>query len=221
MAKPYQATEKSASLQEIPNLSYVNQDSGQLKLSFTSIALGLNEFSLLVHQYLKYQNWANTLSIVTNENLLQRRSAASTKRVFREIRQRIEHLTGQTLVDFMEASPEDQRAIVYLAICKCYRFIFDFACLMLRDKLIVFDYDLLDEDFSAFWNRMAIDHPELNEVSESTRKKIRQVTLRILAEAGLLSETKAPKITPLPLSSRMEAILEREGRHYREAFLSL
>lgn len=195
-------------------------DPSRLKLSFTTMALGLNEFRLLVQQYQDRRDWTEVLANVSAQNLLQRRSATGTKRVFREIRQRIEQLSEETLSDFLEASPEDQRSIAFLAICKCYRFIFDFVRLVLRDKLIVFDFVLLDEDFAGFWNRMAVDHPELDERSESTRKKIRQVTLRILAEAGLLSETRSPRITPVPLSARMEAIIEREGRQYREAFLS-
>ncbi len=194
-------------------------DFPHLKLSFTSVALGLNEFTLLVQQYLEIQDWADTLAHVSAQNLLQRRSSSSTKTVFLEIRQRIEQLSEETLSDFLDASPEDQRAIAFLAVCKCYQLIFDFVRLVLRDKLIVFDYVLLDEDFTGFWNRMAVDHPELDERSDSTRKKIRQVTVRILAEAGILSGTRSPRITPVPLSAQMEAIIEREGRQYRAAFL--
>ena len=207
------------SMVRVQRRSFGGQGSSRLKLSFTSIALGLNDFALLIRQYHETQDWAETLARVDAGNLLQRQSTHSTRRVFREIRQRIEHLSAQTLSEFPDAPLEDQRSIAFLAVCKCYRFIFDFVHLVLRDKLVVFDYALLDEDFAGFWNRMAVDHPELEELSDSTRKKIRQVTVRILVEAGLLSGTKSPTITPVLLSASMEAIIEREGRQYRDAFL--
>ena len=68
---------------------------------------------------------------------------------------------------------------------------------------------------------MSVEHPELDKMTVTTRKKVRQVMLRIFVEAGLLLDTKNPIITPRPLSPLMESIITTEGEEYRIGFLLL
>ena len=91
---------------------------------------------------------------------------------------------------------------------------------MLKDKLQVFDEVLIDEDFNNYWNTKAVDIPELDEVAQSTRKKVKQVLIRLLVEAGILSKTNNPLITPIYPTTRIENLLAREGANYRAAFLT-
>ena len=104
-----------------------------MKLSFTAIALGLNEFELLARLRTELGSWEAVQEKVHKENLLQRTSQASTTRVLREIRQRIQCLAPETLSDFLEWGYEERRAIALIATCKCYPFIFDFIRITLRD----------------------------------------------------------------------------------------
>ena len=65
-----------------------------------------------------------------------------------------------------------------------------------------------------------MDYPELEDIALSTKKKLKQVLIRLLAEAGLLTETENPWITPISPPGRIEEVFEREGREYRDAFLT-
>ncbi len=191
-----------------------------LKLSFTTLALGLREMETIVPIYLECADWESAGKRAVDQNLLQLTSQASTIRVFREVRQRLQCLANETLSNFMDWAFEERQAIALIAACKCYPFIFDFIRLALKDKIQVFDQSLREQDLDVFWNSKAIEHPELEDVADSTKKKLKQVLIRLLAEAGLLSDTEKPWITPIMPPGRIEEVFEREGLEYRDAFLS-
>ena len=194
--------------------------SSQFKLSFTAIALGLREAGEVLSLWRATGGWDEAAKRAVEDNPFQKSSSSSTRRIFREVRQRLQTLNSQTLEQYSDVSTDDQKAILLIAACKCYSFLFDFIRSTLAEKWVVFDYQLSIEDFDTYWNRTLIDHPELEGIADSTRKKIRQVTFRLLAEAGLLSSTRAPQITPIHLSPIVEGILNREGAIYRQAFLT-
>ena len=195
-------------------------EQSQLKLSFTALALGLREMETAVPLYLDCSDWEAVGNQVMDQNLLQRTSQASTIRVFREVRQRLQCLAKETLSDFMDWGLEERQSIALIAACKCYPFIFDFIRITLKDKIQVFDQTLRDEDLDVFWNSKAIEHPELEDIADSTKKKLKQVLVRLLAEAGLLTDTEKPWITPITPPGSIEEVFEREGREYRDAFLT-
>lgn len=193
----------------------------KLKLSFTAIALGHREAGEVMSLLRASGDWDAAASLAIEENPFQKSASASTRRIFREVRQRLQTLDESTLERFQDANSDDQKGILLIAACKCYSFLFDFIRTTLADKLVVFDYRVSKEDFDIFWNRSLFDHPELEGIADSTRLKIRQVSFRLLAETGLLSSTRNPQITPIHISPTIEAVLSREGETYRQAFLSL
>ena len=190
-----------------------------LKLSFTPLALGLYEFEVLIRLREDGDSWDVTKSKVHSDNLLKQTSQASVTRVLREVRQRIQCLDSTTCSNFLKWGYEERQAIALIAACKCYPFIFNFIRGPLRDKIQVFDLALHDSDFDVYWNGVAVDHPNLENTAESTKKKLKQVLIRLLAEASLLSETDNPFITPIPLPTRLDDVFTLEGDEYREAFL--
>jgi len=190
------------------------------RLSFTSLSLGYPEFCTICDTFAETKDWTKTVDRARAGNLLQRPSAKSAQRVFGEIRKRIECLSAKTVESFVDASDDDRRAIAYLAACKLYPIIFDFVRYTLVDKVAVFDFSVTENDFNAYWNRAAIDHPDLETVTAKTQEKARQNTFKLLVEAGLLSGKKDPRITPpMVLSATIERVLDSEGQEYRQAFL--
>jgi hypothetical protein len=190
----------------------------RFKLSFTSLPLGLREAEVVVPLWLESQDWEQVYRVVSDQNLLQKGASTSTVRIFREIRQRLETLDPETLEDFMDSGVVDRKAILLLAACKCYPILFRFIREVMWEKTLVFDYSLEAVDFEKFWNRLAEEDETLENITDSTRTKVRQVTFRILFEAGLLSSTLDALITPIHISTRMNGVVAREGAHFREAF---
>ncbi|MCB1062257.1 MAG: DUF1819 family protein [Verrucomicrobiae bacterium] len=62
-------------------------------------------------------------------------------------------------------------------------------------------------------------HPELMELSDTTAKKIRQVTLRILTEGEILSATEPSRITPAILTESVASVIRAEDPALLRPFL--
>ena len=120
------------------------------------MALGLREMEVVVPLYLEHSNWEEVGKLVNDENLFQLTSQASSIRVFREVRQRLQTLDPETLEIFTELDLDEKRAIALVAACKKYPFIFDFIRITLKDKIQVFDQTLREEDLDVFWNSQTI-----------------------------------------------------------------
>ena len=65
-----------------------------------------------------------------------------------------------------------------------------------------------------------MDHPELDKITESTLKKIKQVLIRTLAEVGLLDSTTSQRITPFFPMTGLDEVFNREGKKYRKILLT-
>ena len=162
-------------------------DDDQYVLSFTAGAL-LHHESLTVADLLEeLGDWETVRRRVMDDNLLQTRTPSASKRVFREVARRLEELTPAELALFRTGARQEQGHILWLAICKRYRFIYDFAVQVVREKFIRFDLDLSYDAYDVFFNNKAEWCPEVERVAESTRKKLRQVLFRMMREANLLT----------------------------------
>ena len=111
--------------------------------------------------------------------------------------------------------------MAWLAACKHIPFAFDFAAHVLRDKLAIHDPVLRNSDYEAHFHGQAALHPEIALIAESTRKKVRQVLLLMLFEAGLIKPGTALGIIQRPMASPVviEAVTSDSG-YWLAAFLA-
>lgn len=191
-----------------------------MKLSFTTLSLGLREFEIVAELWLELGDWDVVFERVASDDLFQLASRTTTIRQFREVKQRVGSLSRETLLYFDESGLDAKRAIAFLAICKTYPFIFDFVRIVLTEKTRIFDRQLTDMDLNGYWSEKSTEHPELDDLTDTTRKKAKQVLLRILAEAGLISDTSTLWITPFIPIPGMHEVFENEGVQYRAAYLT-
>lgn len=159
-------------------------------MSFTTGSLFHCESVKLAALYLDLCDWNAVREKVITENLLQARTLNTLKRVCSEIISRLKTLRSSELNLLVEANPQEQSYLLWLAICRRYRFIADFAIEVLRERYITFKTDLSHEDFDSFFNRKSEWHTELDNIHPSTRIKLRQVLFKILRDADLLTANK-------------------------------
>lgn len=179
-------------------------------MSFTAGSLFHRESVKLAELYLDLGDWNSVREKVTVENLLQTRTLNTLKRVCREIISRLKTLSNVELEFLVEGSPQEQGYILWIAICRRYRFIGDFAFEVLRERYITLKADLNPEDFDSFFNRKSEWHSELEEISPITRSKLRQVLFKMLREADLLTANKM--INAALLSPRMLDVIPQGSR---------
>ena len=153
------------------------------KLSFTAASLYLSESIKIAHTYLETKDWDRTKEVVKKENILQSRTQSSSVRLYRELAQRLQTLSQDQVELFAEGTIQEQKLLLWFAICKRYAFIREFAVEVLHEKYLVLDYELMELDYDSFFNRKADWHPELDEITDKTRNKLKQVLFRMLKEA--------------------------------------
>jgi len=174
-------------------------------MSFTTGGLFYGESIKVAELYLDVQDWKNVAKRVLADNLLQARTSSSAVRIYREISARISLLTEGQLQFLAAATRPEQNYLLWLAVCKRYVFIREFAVEVLREKFLCLETALSHDDYDTFYHQKAQWHEELEHLSPSTRKKNRSVLFRILSEAGLLSAAKL--IIPALFTRELAAVI--------------
>ena len=180
-------------------------------MSFTTGALLHQESVNLAGWYLEKCDWNGVRDEVISRNLLQARTANSAKRIYREICSRLKCLNRDELELLVEGDHQEQAYLLWLAICRRYRFLYDFSAEVIRERFLTLRYDLGYEDFDAFFNSKMEWHEEMERITTITRNKLRQVTFKMLRECELLNSDSS--IVPALLSSRLiNVICSHSGR---------
>ena len=179
------------------------------RISFTSGSLYHRESVPLAELYQALNDWEAVRTQALSENLLQARTESTAKRICREAIARLKTLNNEELKFLVEANHQDQAHLLWVAVCRLYRFVADFAVEVLHERFLAMKLDLGLEDFDAFYNRKAEWHEELDKASDSTRDKLRQVLFRMLREAGLLGKDNA--INAVLLSPELVEMLRRNN----------
>ncbi len=174
-------------------------------MSFSTGGLFSRESATLAVVFSETGDWDIVRNKVLSENLLQARTNTSAQRVCREVISRLKTLNPSELDLLVHGTTQERGYLLWIAICRCYKFIADFAVEIMRERYLGLKIDLHYEDFDAFFNKKSEWHPELDNIQPATRNKLRQVLFKILREAELL--TASNTINAAMLSSRLlEAI---------------
>jgi len=143
------------------------------------------------------------------------------KRYYNEMSKWLEVLTDTQKRHLLNASFKVQNEIAFLAVCKYFEFIRDFIVEVIREKYLVYDYELTEGDYISFFRRKAEYHPEMDALTEITQKKVKQVTFKILEQAGLINSVKAKMINAQILEPETrKAILDDNTELFKIFLLS-
>ena len=187
--------------------------------SYTAATLMLHETNEVMKKYLEYKDWNKVKEIVIEENIMQKQSVSSRKRVFTEIKRRIETLSNEQLEYVNESSSSDIRNFIFLTILKTYRFIFEFMIEVISKKVLMFDYKILNSDYETFFESKKYAVEQLENITEATQYKLKQVLFRILEEAMVIDNTKSKNILKPHLSGEVIELIVKDNPIYLKAFL--
>lgn len=177
------------------------------KLSFTAASLMLVESVKVAGVYLGNRDWNASREILINNNLLRSRTMSRTKRIIQELVLRLSVLSEDQLTGLVEGSLEEQRLLLWFMVCKTYNFIRDFSTEVLHERFLTMQRFLTEEDYFAFYLHKLDEHPELEEITDSTRTKLRTQVFRMLREAGLINSANLI-IRVLPTSRLIQTLRE-------------
>ncbi|WP_329614132.1 DUF1819 family protein [Streptomyces brevispora] len=157
-------------------------------LSFTSGALLMREAVIAAPLYLRVHDWSKVRAVIEQDNLLQARTVASGRRFAREVTQRLAVLTDDEIELLIDATATERGHLLWAAVCRRYDLIGEFAEEVVRERFLLLASMLTYEDFDSFVRGKALWHTELDEVKDSTLRKLRSNVFRMLNEAGLYSD---------------------------------
>lgn len=170
-------------------------------MSFSLGGLNLHESLIVANTYLEYSDWDQVRQIILQENLFQSRMASSSKRLLSELVGRIRLMSEEEMVFFTRSGDQDSRHILWLVICRRYRFIKEFYQQTVQSNWISLREHVTADDFNLFWAQKSVDHPEVERISILTKEKLRSVVFRIMREANLIA--KDHRINSIVLSKEL------------------
>lgn len=155
--------------------------------SFTASGLRIQDALKLAELYITYQDWDVVREYAIRHNVLQQRTTSSSKRLCREILSRLRFLSYDELEYLIRCSQAERSILLWISVCRCYRFIREFAVEVLREHHLSLNLHLTRSDYEAFFSSKASLYKDVGDLSTSTQKKVLQVIFRMLSEAGLLN----------------------------------
>ena len=174
------------------------------RLSFGTGNAYINESNLILKKYLENKDWKETEKYNIENNILQTNSFSSAKRIFREISLRLKSLSNEEQEFFIRSNYVDQSILIWISICRTYKFIGDFASMIISEKFSSYQLEIEYSDFNYFFEKQQVLHEELRTLKDSTRKKLRQVIFRIMKDLNIISKDK--EITPLLPSLELKEV---------------
>jgi len=188
-------------------------------LSYTAASLSLNEIETIANLYATTQNWDEVKHQVVEENILQKGAISARKREFVELKKRVDILTEAQLTLLSDATSSELKHLAILSCFKVYKFIYDFATEVMRDKMLLFDFQILDSDYESFYDSKSATYENLNTISQKTQNKLKQVMFKIFEQAEFLDSTKTKNIQKPYLSDRLIELIVQDNPKYLCAFL--
>ena len=177
------------------------------KMSFSTGGLFLNESLEVARLHEDGEAWEDTILRAMEEGTTSLPKSASNRRSLREISNRLLTLTNEERAYLLEeADRSDQQALLWIATCRAYRFVREFAVEVVRERYLSYQLDLPLESFDILFEAKAEWDEGLAGLSRSTRLKLRQIMFRMMREAGIISED--DRIQTAIISTRLKHMIE-------------
>lgn len=183
------------------------RDPQRYRLSFTVGTLYLGGAPLGARLYGELGDWMKVRESLRSHNLLQARTSASAMLLSRELTHRLSTLSPEELAIVADATVTELAQFMWVAVCRRYSFIANFAEEVLRERFLLMQTDLTTAHFDAFVREKALWHEELANLETSTLKKLRGNLFKMLREADLVSDENV--IVPTVMATRVHEQLIR------------
>lgn len=180
-------------------------------MSFGTGGLYVNESVAVARLHRPGGDWDATAARAREVGAFPVRKVSSAQRSIRELVNRLRRLTDDELEVFLEGERSEQAALLWLAACRAYRFIREFAVEVLNERFLSLRTDLSYDDFDAFLAAKAEWSPKLASLSSTTQAKLRAVLFRLMREAEILSPD--DRILGSILSRRVLTMIQAGNPH--------
>lgn len=155
--------------------------------------------------------WEQALRV---DNVLQKSSPATAIRQARLIRFRLESIDSSVWKSIKDGEKETATQLLFAAAVKHSELLKDFLREVVADHVRRLEHSLSVNAWEPFLHDCAARDPAVGTWSTSTRKKLLQVIIRMLAEARYLESTRSLRLLPPHIhpAVRQALVTAGEGR---------
>ena len=182
------------------------------KFSFTAASLRTKDLVTIVLRETSKNN--DDIELILGNG-----KSTTGKRLLLELNNWLSTLTRPQIEVLKNGTFKAQNEMAFLAVCKYFDFIREFVIEVVREKYLVFDYELTDGDYLSFFRRKSEFHPEMDNLTDITQKKLKQVTFKILEQAGIIDAVKSRIIQPQLLESDTLKVIMKDHSELLKVFL--
>lgn len=154
------------------------------------------------------ENWDQA---IRSDNVLQKSSPATAIRQARLIRLRLESIDASVWSSIRDGDKEMATQLLFAAALKHSELLKDFLREVVADHVRRLEHSLSITAWEPFLHDCAARDPAVATWTESTRKKLLQVIIRILAEAKYLESTRSLRLLPAHLHPAVRQSLLAAG----------
>jgi hypothetical protein len=108
---------------------------------------------------------------------------------------------------------------VLLAICKAHAFVYDFITENVRESFYNMNERISHANFNEFFNEKKYEHPELEQISDLTVAKMRQVIFRILEQTELIESAESGLLRRPYLTDAVERLVVQDNPKWLTIYL--
>lgn len=188
------------------------------KLSFTAATALISENIIIAQRQVKYNDWSATRQDVLENNLLMKDKQATAKRQYMEVELRLKSLNSRELELIASGCSDDVKAMIWLSIISTYSFFSDFVDEVVRDSYFFGGRVISNSDYYSFWESKKIAHTEIENISDTTAKKIKQVAFKILEQVGIIDSIKNRQLIKPLLTTEAEQVITASKPQMLSAF---
>ena len=154
------------------------------------------------------------LHAIETENILQKKTPASARRQARLLRRRLTTLDAEAWKMMAEREGEVAIQLLLAAAVKHSQLLGDFMLRVYADRQRRLEPALAPSDWQDFLAECAHHDAAVADWSDSTKAKLFQVIVRILAEARYLENSRSMKLTPQSLHPDVRRYLSTHDETY-------
>lgn len=181
--------------------------------NITGGGLLLQESRILAEQLLAGRRADELLSVSLAQNLLQKHSPATTKKMVGLIIPRLKTMDQRSLAVVVRGDKAEASLLLLAAIAGCHRLVGDFLVYISRECIARYKPAVTFHDWEDFFAQCVSLQPDMEKWSAATVQKLRNVIFRLLVESGVL-EGKSYRILPLYLPDAVREYLASPQREY-------
>lgn len=164
------------------------------------------------------QEWDESIK---EQNLLQKRSPASAKRVSQALRKRLERLDAPFWRAIRDGDDELATQVAFCAALDRNLLLVEFIETIVHDAFVTRSGVLESYHWNEFLDERSHKDQSILDWTESSRKKMAQITYRMLAEVGLLKSTRSMKLKHLLVRPEVRTLLDESYRPRIKACLEV